>query len=189
MLLDEPFSNLDAGLRVRVRSEVRDILKTAGAAAIFVTHDQEEALSLVDQIAVMMDGQVLQIASPQQLYHQPATRDVAEFIGDANFLPGIAHGYHVNCELGTLHLQYATEGPVDVLVRPENVKVKPAPGTSDTRVGEIRFFGHDQLVSLELASGKSLATRVGPMYNFVVGQPVSIEVTGLVMAYPRIEQK
>jgi iron(III) transport system ATP-binding protein len=188
VLLDEPFSNLDAGLRARVRSEVREILKAAGAAAIFVTHDQEEALSLVDQIAVMIDGQVLQVASPQQLYHQPATRRLAEFIGDANFLPGTAHGDHVNCELGTLHLQYATEGAVDVLVRPENVRVKPAPGTSDTRVAKIRFFGHDQLVSLELVSGRSLATRVGPMYNFVVGQPVSIEVTGLVMAYPRIEQ-
>jgi iron(III) transport system ATP-binding protein len=136
----------------------------------------------------MMDGQVMQVASPQQLYHQPATRSVAEFIGDANFFPGTAHGYHVNCELGTLHLQYATEGLVDVLVRPENVKVKPAPGTFDTRVSQILFFGHDQLVSLELASGQSLATRVGPMYNFAVGQPVSIEVTGLVMAYPRIEQ-
>ena len=100
-----------------------------------------------------------------------------------------AHGYHANCELGTLHLQYATEGPVDVLIRPENVKVKPAPGTSETRVREILFFGHDQLVALELASGRSLATRVGPMYNFVVGQPVSIEVTGLVMAYPGIEQR
>lgn len=185
VLLDEPFSNLDAGLRVHLRSEVRSILKEAGATAIFVTHDQEEALSLVDQIAIMLDGRVHQVASPQQIYHQPATRAVAEFIGDANFFPGEASGYRVNCELGTLHLQYAAYGPVDVLIRPENVMVKPASGTSETRVSEILFFGHDQLVGLALSSGRSLATRTGPMYNFVVGQPVSIEIAGLVMVYPR----
>jgi iron(III) transport system ATP-binding protein len=184
ILLDEPFSNLDAGLRVRVRAEIRAILKQAGATAVFVTHDQEEALSLVDQIAVLMEGKVLQIASPQQLYHQPASRAVAEFIGDANFLPGFARGYQAESELGTLHLQVQTDGPVDLLVRPENVWVTPAPPNSQARVEETLFFGHDQLVTLRLPSGRTLSTRVGPMYNFAAGQPVHVEVKGLVMAYP-----
>jgi len=185
VLLDEPFSNLDAGLRVRVRSEVRSILKAAGATAIFVTHDQEEALSLVDQVAVMMHGVVQQVASPQQLYHQPATREVAEFVGDANFLPGEAEDYRVICELGTLQLQYASHGPVDVLIRPENVSVKPAPSNSSHRVTDVLFFGHDQLVAVSTPSGLTLHTRVGPVYNFAIGQPVDIQVHGLVMAYPR----
>jgi iron(III) transport system ATP-binding protein len=184
VLLDEPFSNLDASLRVRVRAEVRAILRAAGATAVFVTHDQEEAMSLVDCVAVMLDGRVQQMASPQQLYHQPATRSVAEFIGDANFFPGHAHGQTVESELGQLVLQYATRGPVDVLVRPENVTVKPAPASSHSRVKSVLFFGHDQLVTLELPSGRLLDARVSPIYNFAIGQPVSIQVNGLVMAYP-----
>ena len=184
ILLDEPFSNLDASLRVRVRAEVRAILRAAGATAVFVTHDQEEAMSLVDSVAVMLDGRVQQVASPQQLYHQPATRAVAEFIGDANFFPGHAHGQTVVSELGQLVLQYAMRGPVDVLVRPENVTVKPAPASSRSRVKRVLFFGHDQLVTLELPSGRLLDARVSPIYNFAIGQPVAIQVNGLVMAYP-----
>jgi iron(III) transport system ATP-binding protein len=185
VLLDEPFSNLDAGLRVRVRAEVRSILRTAGATAIFVTHDQEEALSLVDQVAVMLNGRVHQVGQPQQLYHQPATRAVAEFIGDANFFPGVAAGQTVACELGELYLQYAADGPVDVLVRPENVAVKPAPPSTPSRVKSVLFFGHDQLVSIELPSGRVLDARVSPIYNFALGQPVAVQINGLVMAYPR----
>ncbi len=184
ILLDEPFSNLDAGLRVRVRAEIRAILKQAGATAVFVTHDQEEALSLVDKIAVLMDGRVIQVASPQQLYHQPTNHAVAEFIGDANFLPGVASGYQADSELGTVHLQYPAQGDVEILIRPENVAVVPGPPDSVARVAETLFFGHDQLVTLRLPSGRTLNTRVGPMYNFASGQPVQVEVKGLVMAYP-----
>jgi iron(III) transport system ATP-binding protein len=185
ILLDEPFSNLDAGLRVRVRAEVRAILRAAGATAIFVTHDQEEALSLVDQVAVMLSGRVHQVGQPQQLYHQPATRAVAEFIGDANFFPGEARGQTVACELGDLFLQYAADGPVDVLVRPEYVTVKPAPPTTTSRVKSVLFFGHDQLVSIQLPSGRVLDARVSPIYNFAIGQPVAVQVNGLVMAYSK----
>jgi iron(III) transport system ATP-binding protein len=186
VLLDEPFSNLDAGLRVRVRAEVRAILRAANATAVFVTHDQEEAFSLVDQVAVMLEGMVQQLASPQQLYHQPANRRVAEFIGDANFLPGVARGQVVETELGQLFLQYAAQGPVDVLVRPENVTVRPAPADHVSRVRRVLFFGHDQLVTIELASGRQLDARVSPIYNFAVGQPVAVQVNGLVMAYQTI---
>jgi iron(III) transport system ATP-binding protein len=183
ILLDEPFSNLDAGLRVRVRAEVRAILKKANATAIFVTHDQEEALSLVDLVAVMLKGQVHQVASPQKVYRQPANREVAAFVGEANFLPGSANGRTVECELGTLELQTPVTGPVDVLIRPENLQVSPAPATSPCRVCSTLFFGHDQLLSVETGSGSTLNARLGPSFQFALGQPVHLAVKGPVMAY------
>ena len=185
VLLDEPFSNLDAGLRVRVRAEVRSILRQAGATAIFVTHDQEEALSLVDNVAVLIDGVVRQIDTPQRLYRRPIDRDVAAFLGDANFLHGEASGRRVQCELGTLELVTECHGPVDILLRPENVTVVPAAADAPCRVRGILFFGHDQLVSVQLSSGALVDARLGPMYHFAVGQPVQLRVEGPVMAYRR----
>ena len=186
ILLDEPFSNLDAGLRVRVRAEVRSILRQANATAIFVTHDQEEALSLVDVVAVLIDGKVRQVARPQQLYRQPVDRDVAAFLGDANFLVGSASGRRVECELGTLELITENHGMVDVLIRPENVAVMPAAVDSPNRVRNILFFGHDQLVTVQLGSGLLVDARLGPMYHFAVGQPVQVRVEGPVMSYQRL---
>ena len=185
ILLDEPFSNLDAGLRVRVRAEVRSILRQANATAIFVTHDQEEALSLVDSVAVLIDGVVRQIASPQRLYRRPADREVAAFLGDANFLPGTAEGRRVISELGTLELIVEQLGEVDILLRPENVTVSPAAADAACRVRSILFFGHDQLVTVQLGSGALVDARLGPMYHFAVGQPVQLRVEGPVMAYGR----
>jgi iron(III) transport system ATP-binding protein len=185
ILLDEPFSNLDAGLRVRVRAEVRSILRQANATAIFVTHDQEEALSLVDIVAVLIDGTVRQVARPQQLYGQPADREIASFLGDANFLVGSANGRRVECELGTLESIVENHGAVDILVRPENVAVVPAAADSPNRVRNILFFGHDQLVTIQLGSGLLVDARLGPMYHFAVGQPVQLRVEGPVMSYRR----
>lgn len=183
VLLDEPFSNLDAGLRVRVRSEVRAILRQANATAIFVTHDQEEALSLVDTVAVMIEGSVRQVARPQILYRQPADRDVAAFLGDANFIPGTAHGRRVESELGTLELISESEGTVEILLRPENVLLTPAGADAPSRIRNILFFGHDQLISVQLPSGRLVDARLGPMYHFAVGQPVQVRVEGPVMSY------
>lgn len=183
ILLDEPFSNLDAGLRVRVRAEVRSILRQANATAIFVTHDQEEALSLVDTVAVLIDGRVRQIAPPQRLYRQPADRDVAAFVGDANFLSGQAHARRVTCELGTLETVNENHGPVDILIRPESVSVTPAGADAPSRVRNILFFGHDQLVTVQLASGALIDARLGPLVHFAVGQPVQVRVDGPVVCY------
>ncbi|MCO6452572.1 MAG: ABC transporter ATP-binding protein [Caldilineales bacterium] len=184
VLLDEPFSNLDAGLRVRVRAEVRSILKEANATAVFVTHDQEEALSLVDQVAVMLDGVVRQVSSPRELYYHPVSKAVAEFVGDSNFLPGTASGRYVDCELGRLESQVEMRGAVHVLIRPEVVDVKPAGPGSGCRVQEVVFFGHDQLISIQLASGARIDARLGPNYQFFRGQPVEVRIMGRVMAYP-----
>jgi iron(III) transport system ATP-binding protein len=185
VLLDEPFSNLDAGLRGRVRAEVRAILRAANATAVFVTHDQEEALSLVDRVAVMIDGVVRQVAPPQALYRQPADREVAAFVGNANFLPGRAHGRTVECELGTLDLQHEISGAVDVLLRPENVVLAPAGADAPCRVRSVQFFGHDQLIGVTLGSGALLEARLGPNFVYAPGQPVSVRAEGPVMAYTR----
>jgi iron(III) transport system ATP-binding protein len=183
ILLDEPFSNLDAGLRVRVRSEVRAILKAANATAVFVTHDQEEALSLVDRVAVLIRGELRQLGTPQQLYRQPTDREVAEFIGNAAFLPGHATGRTVESELGALELQNEVRGAVEVLLRPENLVLAPAAAEAPDRVRQILFFGHDQLITVQLASGRTVEARLGPFYTYAVGQPVTVRVTGPVMAY------
>jgi len=186
ILLDEPFSNLDAGLRARVRAEVGEILHAAKTTAIFVTHDQEEALSLVDRVAVMLNGNVKQVASPQELYTNPASRSVAEFIGEANFLPGIGKGDTIECELGVLAARKQIRGPVDILLRPENIELVGAqPGLPAARVKHSLFFGHDQLITVQLPTGTFLSARVGPSDAYVSDLPLQVEVRSAVVAYPR----
>ena len=189
ILLDEPFSNLDASLRTRVRAEVRAILRAAEATALFVTHDQEEALSMVDQVVVMMDGKVAQIAQPHQLYYQPANTEVAAFVGEANFVPGHCDGYKIESTLGTLESMVSNRGEVNVMIRPESIEVRPTSATTDAdatyRVRDIAFFGHDQLLTVETAAGKRLDARIfGLQHHFSIGQPVSLKVSGPVMTYP-----
>ncbi|MCK6625213.1 MAG: ABC transporter ATP-binding protein [Anaerolineae bacterium] len=182
ILLDEPFSNLDAALRQSVREEVRQILRQAGVTAIFVTHDQEEALSLADEVAVMIEGAILQIGSPQQLYLRPARREVAAFVGEANFLTGVAHGATVSCPLGELPLVETAHGPVEVLIRPEMARLQPDP-TGPGRVERISFFGHDQLVEIALPAGLRLQARTQPRLDLSPGAPVQVTVEGPVVAY------
>lgn len=186
VLLDEPFSNLDAGLRVRVRAEVRAILREANATAIFVTHDQEEALSLVDQVAVLIDGVVHQQDTPQQLYIQPVNRQVAEFLGEMNFLTGSAAGHTVECCLGQLPTRNEAHGAVDILLRPENIQVEPAVEAPNCRVQQALFFGHDQLVTVQLDHGCRLDVRADAFQQFTNGQAMRVSVKGPVMAYPRV---
>lgn len=186
ILLDEPFSNLDAGLRARVRAEVGEILHAAKTTAIFVTHDQEEALSLVDRVAVMLNGSVKQVASPHELYTNPATRSVAEFIGDANFLPGVGQGDTIECELGTLAARKQIRGPVDILLRPESIELLAAqPGLPAARVRHSLFFGHDQLITVQLPTGTYLTARLGPSDAYVPDLPLQVAVRSPVVAYPR----
>ncbi|GAB4456488.1 MAG: ABC transporter ATP-binding protein [Anaerolineae bacterium] len=182
ILLDEPFSNLDAALRQSVREEVRQILRQAGATAIFVTHDQEEALSLADEVAVMIEGAILQVGSPQQLYLRPARREVAAFVGEANFLAGVAHGPVVSCALGDLPLVETAHGPVEVLIRPEMAHLQPDP-TGPGRVERISFFGHDQLVEVALPAGLRLQARTQPRLDLSPGALVQVTVEGPVVAY------
>lgn len=185
ILLDEPFSNLDAALRSRVRQDVRQILRQANATALFVTHDQEEALSLADEVAVMLDGRLIQVGSPERLYQRPATRAVATFLGDANFLPGQATGHQVICELGTLPIVESAQGEVEIMFRPEDLLIE-LDDAGTACIVERDYFGHDQLLRVRLPSGLLLKSRtVGCCRGLREGQRVRIRLETPVIAYPR----
>lgn len=183
VLLDEPFSNLDAGLRTRLRVELRDILQRAGATTIFVTHDQEEALSLADRVAVLQDGRIAQISPPEELYRAPTTREIAAFVGEANFLPASAEGKYASCALGRLALLHPVNGPVDVLIRPEWIVAQADPHGEAVVVRRM-YFGHDQLMIVRTDGGFDLQVRLGPDQTFQRGERVRLAVNGPVVAYP-----
>jgi iron(III) transport system ATP-binding protein len=184
VLLDEPFSDLDAALRVQVRSEIREILRAAGATAVVVTHDQEEALSLADRIAVMSSGRVHQVDAPASLYAHPADRFVATFVGDADVISGHVDGGAVATAVGSLRLAADTpRGEVDVVVRPERVRLR-LDSAGEGVVGETVYFGHDQLVAVTLTDGTRVRARMGPGVAFENGDRVSVTVTGEVITFP-----
>jgi len=187
VLLDEPFSNLDPDLRASVRAEVRQILSNANATAIIVTHDQEEALSLADRIAVMWDGRIVQTANPEELYHRPVDRRVASFLGDAQFLPGEAEGRRVVTQIGSLPLAGTADGPVDVLLRPEALRLAHVTDGEPTNalVTRREFFGHHQLLTVQLDTGAELCARLGSYGGIRRGDRVQASVRGAVLAFPR----
>jgi iron(III) transport system ATP-binding protein len=184
VLLDEPFSGLDAALRATVREDVRRILREADQTAVFVTHDQEEALSLADRVAVMHAGRLHQLADPQTLYTQPATRFVAEFVGEADVLPGTRAGrYLVDTPIGRLATSVSLEcADAAVVVRPEALRLRRRADGIATVTG-ISYFGHDQLVVVELADGRVLRARRGPRLDLERGDRVALEVDGPVVAF------
>ena len=184
ILLDEPFSNLDAGLRQAIRADVRAILRREGATALFVTHDQEEALSMADRVAVMIGGRIVQTAAPRVLYEQPVNRDVAEFVGAANFLSGEADGDSVLCALGRLPLRSPLSGPVVVLIRPEAL-IPHEDRQAQHYVGERSYFGADVRAEIQLNDGSRLHARFAPWHDLPAGTPVSLRVRGPVTAFPR----
>jgi iron(III) transport system ATP-binding protein len=185
LLLDEPFSHLDAALRAQVRSELRTILRQANVSAVFVTHDQEEALSLSDWVAVMFDGRVEQVAPPRTLYTRPASRRVAEFVGEAFWLPAHANGQFATCALGNVALADAAQGPVDLLIRPESLTIDTVGQGTGARVEWREYYGHDQRVGLRLADGTALVGRVGPEMAVSVGQQVGVRARTAILPYPR----
>jgi iron(III) transport system ATP-binding protein len=173
IMLDEPFSNLDASLRQRVRRELKAILAEARATALFVTHDQEEALSLSDQVAVMRDGRVLQVATPPELYRAPSDPWVAGFLGDADFLPARAGGGLVETIVGSFATRH--EGRVLVMFRPERVLLA-AQHDGEAVVVSREFFGHDQLVTISLSDGTRIRSRLGPAPDFQPGERVAVKI-------------
>jgi iron(III) transport system ATP-binding protein len=187
VLLDEPFSNLDASLRDRLRQEVSEILRKAGVTAIFVTHDQEEAMSIAEQVAVMCGGRVAQCGTPEEVYLRPATRWMATFLGDIEVLPGDAVQGRASCELGSLPIDAHLDGPVDVLVRPEGIAVGVS-GPANAAHAEVvsrRFFGHDQLLGLKLRSGQVVRSRRLGFPAWHPGDHVQVWIEGPVEVLPR----
>jgi iron(III) transport system ATP-binding protein len=186
VLLDEPFSNLDASLRDRLRQEVSQILRTAGVTALFVTHDQEEAMSIAETVAVMRDGRVAQAGTPEEVYLRPASRWMAAFLGDIEVLPGDAREGRASCELGVLPAG-DVDGACDVLVRPESVAIGVS-GPASAASAEVvtrRFFGHDQLVGLRLRSGQVITSRRLGYPAWHPGDHVQAWIEGPVEVLPR----
>jgi iron(III) transport system ATP-binding protein len=165
VLLDEPFSNLDAVLRQQVRGELRRILADSGVSGLLVTHDQEEALSLADRVAIMRDGVVEQTGSPEGVYLGPVNRWVAGFLGAVDVLPGTADGGgRVETELGAVHDGAHRRGAVEVLIRPEALglgsRAEAGADARPVRIVEREYYGHDQLLVVELEdSGRRLRWR------------------------------
>jgi len=126
VLLDEPFSNLDAGLRERTRKEMRRLFKETGTSVVLVTHDQAEAMTMADRIGVMKDGDLLQLGPPQQVYREPANAFVAEFLGHTNLLEAQASGESAQTPLGQVDLNAPAEGRVTLSLRPEHLALVPA---------------------------------------------------------------
>jgi iron(III) transport system ATP-binding protein len=190
ILLDEPFSNLDAGLRGRMRQEVREILLGAGVTSVFVTHDQEEALSIADAVGVMRAGRIEQLGTPEEVYGRPATRWVADFLGDADVLPATAGRGWVECELARLAINPDFEGPADIVIRPEAVGLSAGPGPRGDAEHEgvvvaREFYGHDQLVHVELPSGLRIRSRRSGFPAWHPGDRVRVWLEGPVNVLPR----
>ena len=184
LLLDEPFSNLDVRLRVEMREEVRDILKATGVTAISVTHDQEEALSISDRVAIMHDGAIEQVGTPEAVFENPESRFVASFLGRASFLPGRGRGDVVETELGVLDAAQLN-GPVeqydgariDVLVRPDDLEAVPAnEATADGQVVQRQYTGPTFVYGVELGSDTTVRCLHNHVELFEHCQPVSVDI-------------
>jgi len=154
ILLDEPFSNLDADLRAQMRDEVEKILRATGTTAIFVTHDQEEAFTIADQVGVLDQGRLEQVGAPEVIYHNPATPFVAEFVGAADFLPGLVSREGIVTEIGVFgNLNGRALGSrVRVMIRPDDVTFVPD-AAGEAVIVRRYFRGSENLYCLDLPSG------------------------------------
>lgn len=175
ILLDEPFSNLDAPLRAELRVEVRRVLAATDATALFVTHDQEEAFVVGDRVAVVDDGRIAQQGGPTELYELPASREVAEFIGDANFLPGVGAGEEARTAVGPIPLHAEAWGPVEVMVRPERLVARAGDAAT---VERIEYYGHDAVYVVALDAGGAVRARTIGAPSLAAGARVALEFTG-----------
>ncbi len=175
VLLDEPFSSLDASLRGELRREVELILRDVGATAVLVTHDQEEALSLADRLAVMREGRIVQVGTPRDVYWRPAERWVAQFVGEVNVLHGVARGRNVSTDFGTFDLMFCepAEGAVVVAVRPEQFDLLPDLH-GNGKVVEREFYGHDVMYRVRHESGRNLLVQAPSTALFEVGSRVML---------------
>ena len=204
VLLDEPFASLDAHLRETVREQVCGILREASTTTLLVTHDQDEALSLADQIAVLRDGRIAQCATPQELYARPIDDELARFVGDANILSGTADGALVDTPLGALPAHWHGEplpGPcaVSVLIRPEQIDLRPIDhndGAQDLagRIVRCGYHGHDAVLHVQVdrpgtAAEHLLVRTLGDTgllrrQRLSPGLTVKLDVRGPVLVWP-----
>ena len=180
ILLDEPFSSLDIELRERLAGEMREILKTNNITALLVTHDQFEAFAIADKVGVMTDGKVLQWDTPYELYHKPANRYIADFIGRGVFVKGIVlPGDKVKIELGELDLEEDRSKElgqeIDVLLRADDIQHDDN-STMQAEVVRKTFRGADFLYTLKLASGIEVFAFVPSHHDHAIGEKIGIQL-------------
>lgn len=206
VLLDEPLSNLDVQVRLRLRQELREILKAAGTSAVLVTHDQEEALSIADRLAVMRQGHLEQLDTPEVVYRQPASRFVAEFVAQANFLLAQRQGQVWQTAIGDLpgnsiemiwsdseSLQNSFERDkgrepdrVELMVRQEELMLVPDP-SSLVVIRDRQFLGREYRYRLQTASGQELVARNPTDTTLSIGTPVRVSITAKTLpAFPLV---
>ncbi|HYD58518.1 MAG TPA: ABC transporter ATP-binding protein [Burkholderiales bacterium] len=178
LLLDEPFSNLDVELRERLSIEVREIIQASGATAVLVTHDQQEAFAMADEIGILHDGRIQQWAAPYDLYHRPANRFVADFVGQGVFLPArVLAPDRLEIELGVLHCagEGAPSSVLEVLLRPDDVVHDDASPTK-AEVLHKAFRGAEILYTLRLESGRRVLALVPSHHNHALGERIGIRL-------------
>jgi iron(III) transport system ATP-binding protein len=179
LLLDEPFSSLDVGLRAEMRAEVRRIIDATGVTAISVTHDQTEALSISDRVAVMADGRLEQVGEPESVFERPATRFVASFLGEPGFLSATV-GETVQTPFETIERDRLVGSPpesgaVDLLVRPDDVAVEPAPaGAGDGTIVQREYNGPTFVYAVDLDDGGRVRARHVHEEEYAVGERVAV---------------
>jgi iron(III) transport system ATP-binding protein len=196
VLLDEPFASLDAHLRASVRADVQRIFRDSGTTAVLVTHDQDEALSVADRVAVLRDGTIAQYDAPEDLYTRPADPDLAAFIGDANLLAGEHVAGSVQTSLGLLPLVhnepgFPPTGHVTVLVRPEQIELGPPDGEIRATVVSYGYHGHDAVVRVQPETSPAgdedcqpiLVRVLGGQRQLPPGSPVTLLAKGPVIAW------
>jgi iron(III) transport system ATP-binding protein len=181
VLLDEPLSNLDAALKASLRWQIRDALKAAGVPAIWVTHDQDEALSVGDRVAIMTHGRLVQVDEPETCFRAPADRFVARFLGEGAFLAGALGEGEVHTALGCSAAVVeptrapAPNSPVDVLVRPHDLRVE-ATADGNAEVLWARYEGETRLYGVRLEGGEELQVRTGHEVRFATGETVAVRI-------------
>jgi iron(III) transport system ATP-binding protein len=212
VLLDEPFASLDAGLRASVRGDVRRLLREAGTTSLLVTHDQDEALSTADHVAVMRHGTIAQCDAPQEIYTHPVDAEMARFIGDANLVDGMLDDDCTDTVLGRLAVEPGCRptlrpGPVTVLVRPEQIELRSADanghrpgrngkgsaGLSESsglggHIIDYGYHGHDAVVHVQPerpAGAPAIVVRTLGGHRLPPGSAVALHAHGQVLAWPR----
>lgn len=177
VLLDEPFSSLDPDMRSRMRAEVDIILQQSGATTVLVTHDHEEAFAMADRVAVLNRGRLEQLGTPEVVYHLPTTPFVAEFVGQADFLPGSVEGLHVRTELGPFPNTsgFPNGMVVSVMIRPDDVALVPTSDGSGVVLSR-QFRGSENVYTVRLASGRSLHSSQPSDVVYERGSRVEIKI-------------
>ncbi len=172
LLLDEPFASLDTNLRAQIRRDVVNIVRQTEIPTILVTHEQSEALSIGDRLIVMNNGRIVQSGTAHQVFHEPTTQFVAEFMGEADFLPVVVSDKEATCELGSARISNPTSKPL-MMVRPDDLHIKQDEAGSSTLI-DCEFRGATQTFTVQLASGRTVRAEMSHLEHIDVGANVTV---------------